>query len=29
VLEEMTAVRASLHKVELEEAERDPHSWLH
>jgi hypothetical protein len=27
--EEMAAVRARLHKVELEEAECDPHSWLH
>jgi hypothetical protein len=27
--EEMVAVRARLHKVELEDAERDPQSWLH
>lgn len=27
--EEMAEVRARLHRVELEEAERDPNAWLH
>ena len=29
VHQEMAEVRARLHRVKLEEAERDPNSWLH